>query len=147
MNPKKRSNPWQTWFQIKGVSVFWEGQLIKLLLCIELAKWSQKSAHQTCVVQTLFRPVTTSGLLMKSFSEELAEAWCPIYQKALDLHPVPTIWNNLFLNTKLEENSDYCPVTLISVVMKCFEEIVIKIVKTEVSCSLDTLQFLYRCNM
>ena len=34
------------------------------------------------------------GLLLISCSEEMAEAWCPIYQKSLDLHTVPSIWKN-----------------------------------------------------
>lgn len=45
-----------------------------------------------------------------------------------------------------EENNDYHPVALTSLVMKCFEKIMINFLKTEVSCFLDPFQFDYKCN-
>lgn len=42
-----------------------------------------------------------------------------------------------------KENNDYRPVALTSLVMKCFEKIMINFLKTEVSCFLDPFQFAY----
>lgn len=38
-------------------------------------------------------PDGISARLLKSCSEELAEAWGPIYQKSIDTH-VPSLWNS-----------------------------------------------------
>ena len=43
-----------------------------------------------------------------------------------------------------KENNDYRPVALTSVVMKCFEKIIISLLKAAVGCSLDDFQFAYR---
>ncbi len=96
-------------------------------------------------------PDGISGRLLKSCSEELAEAWCPIYQKSLDTHTVPSIWKSSIIipvpkKASCKENNDYHPVALTSVVMKCFEKIMINFVKTEVSCLSDPFQFAYRSN-
>ncbi|XP_038573076.1 uncharacterized protein LOC119901571, partial [Micropterus salmoides] len=52
-------------------------------------------------------PDGISGFLLKSYSEDLAEPWCPIYQMSLDLR-------------------DH-PVALTSVDMKCFEKVIINL--------------------
>lgn len=96
-------------------------------------------------------PDGISGRLLKSCSEELAEAWCPIYQKYLDTHTVPSIWKSSMIipfpeKASCKENNDYRPVALTLVVMKCFEKIMINFVKTEVSCLSDPSQFAYRSN-
>lgn len=39
-------------------------------------------------------PDGISGRLLKSSSKELAEAWCPIFQKSLDTHSVPSTWKS-----------------------------------------------------
>ncbi len=96
-------------------------------------------------------PDNISRRLLKSCSSELAEAWCPIYQKSLDTHCVPSIWKSFIIipvpqKTSCKENNDYRPVALTSLVMKCFEKIMIHFLKTEVSYSLDPFQFAYKKN-
>ena len=91
------------------------------------------------------------GRLLHSCSQELAEAWCPIYQKSLDTHTVPSVWKDSVIipvpkKACCKENNDYRPVALTSVIMKCFEKIIISYLKAAVGCSLDTFQFAYISN-
>ena len=91
------------------------------------------------------------GRLLHSCSQELAEAWCPIYQKSLDSSIVPSTWKDSVIipvpkKASCKENNDYRPVALTSVIMKCFEKIIINFLKAAVGCSLDTFQFAYRSN-
>lgn len=96
-------------------------------------------------------PDGISGRLLQSCSKVLAEAWCPIYQKSVDTHTVPSIWKSYVIipvpkKASCKENNDYRPVALTSIVMKCLEKIMINHVKTEVSSVLDPFQFAYRSN-
>ena len=96
-------------------------------------------------------PDGISGRLLKSCSKELAEAWCPIFQKSLVSHVVPSTWKSSIIipvpkKASCKENNDYRPVALTSLVMKCFEKIMISFLKTEVGGFLDPFQFAYKCN-
>ena len=58
-----------------------------------------------------------SGRLQKSCSKELAEAWCPIFQKSLDSHVVHSTWKSSIIipvpkKASCKENYDYRPVAL-----------------------------------
>ncbi|KAK1792647.1 hypothetical protein P4O66_012581 [Electrophorus voltai] len=53
--------------------------------------------------------------------------------------PVPKKPTVLCLN-------DYCPIALTSIIMKCFERLVMRHIKTQLPPSLDPLQFTYRSN-
>lgn len=96
-------------------------------------------------------PDGISGALLKACSEEMAEVWCPIYQKSLDLNTVPLSWKNSIIipvpkTACCKENNDYRPVALTSIVMKCFEKIIVSLLKYDVSGVFDPFQFAYRCN-
>ncbi|KAK3525574.1 hypothetical protein QTP70_000456 [Hemibagrus guttatus] len=62
--------------------------------------------------------------------------------KTMTIIPVPKKCTVSCLN-------DYCPVTLTSIVMKCFEGLVMRHIKTQLPPSLDLLQFAYhpKCSM
>ena len=67
--------------------------------------------------------------LLKTFAEELAPAWCPIFQLSVDSHRVPILWKTSYITpvpkkTCPKENNDYRPVALTSIVMKYLERIV-----------------------
>ena len=64
------------------------------------------------------------AFLLKTFAEELAPAWCPIFQLLVDSHRVPILWKTSYITSvpKIicpKENNDYRPVALTSIVMKC----------------------------
>ena len=94
-------------------------------------------------------PDDISGTLLKACYGEMAEAWCPIFQRSLDSHAVT--WKDSIIipvpkKACCKENNDYRPVALTSIVMKCFEKIIVSLLKKDVSGVLDPLQFAYRCN-
>ena len=79
-------------------------------------------------------PDGISGTLLKACYEEMAEAWCPIFQKSLDSHAVPSTWKDSIIipvpkKACCKENNDYRPVALTSIVMKCFEKIFVSLLK------------------
>lgn len=75
--------------------------------------------------------------------------WCPIFQKSVDLHTVPTLWKKSILVPIAKkncptENNDFRPVALTSTVMKCFEKYMVSMLKLGVNPALDPYQFAYR---
>lgn len=72
-------------------------------------------------------PDRITPFLLKTFAEELAIAWCPVFQQSLDTHTVPALWKRSVIiplpkKVNPTENNDFRPVALTSVIMKCFEK-------------------------
>lgn len=70
-------------------------------------------------------PNGISGHLLKSCSEELAEAFCPIFQKSFITHTLPSMWKSSIIiplpkKVSCKENNDYRLVALTSIVIKNF---------------------------
>ena len=87
--------------------------------------------------------------LLKTFAEELAQAWCPIFQLSIDSHRVPILWKTSYITPvpKIicpKENNDYRPVALTSIVMKCLECLVACKRRLDVDDYLDPFQYAYR---
>ena len=90
-------------------------------------------------------PDGISAFVLKTFAEELAPAWCPIFHN----HSVPILWKTSYITpvpkkTCPKENNDYRPVALTSIVMKCLERIVACKLRLYVQDYLDPFQFAYR---
>ncbi|KAK3550939.1 hypothetical protein QTP70_010116 [Hemibagrus guttatus] len=64
---------------------------------------------------------------------------CPMCLKTMTIVPVPKMSTDSCLD-------DYCPVALTPIVMKCFERLVMRHIKTQLPPSLDPLQFAYHLN-
>ena len=87
--------------------------------------------------------------LLKTFAEELALAWCPIFQLSVDSHRVPILWKTSYITPvpKIicpKENNDYRPVVLTSIVMKCLECLVACKLRLDVQDYIDPFQYAYR---
>ncbi|XP_059840919.1 uncharacterized protein LOC132402206 [Hypanus sabinus] len=80
-----------------------------------------------------------AGVLTDIFNISLSSATIPTCFKAATIIPVPKKSSVSYLN-------DYRPVALISIIMKCFERLVMRHIKTLLSPSLDPLQFAYHPN-
>ena len=39
------------------------------------------------------------AVLLKTFAEELASAWCPIFQLSIDSHRVPILWKTSYISS------------------------------------------------
>lgn len=80
-----------------------------------------------------------TAVFTKIFNLSLAQATIPSCLKTSIIIPVPKKPSPSSLN-------DYRPVALTSVVMKCFERLVLKHIKTSLPSTLDPHQFAYRAN-
>lgn len=87
---------------------------------------------------------------MKTFAEESAPAWADIFQRPIDLHIIQDIWGKQSVIIPApkrpgpQEYTDYCPVTLTCIMIKCLERIMVKKLKEEVKDHLDPYQFAYQ---
>ena len=94
-------------------------------------------------------PDGISAFLLKTFAEELAPAWCPIFQLLVDSHSVPILWKTSHIThvpkkTCPRENNDYRPVALTSIVFKSLERMVACKLRLDVLDYLVSFQFAYR---
>ncbi|KAK1801497.1 hypothetical protein P4O66_004522 [Electrophorus voltai] len=79
------------------------------------------------------------AVLTDIFNISLSCAVVPTCFKTTTIIPVPKKPTVSCLN-------DYRPIALTSIIMKCFERLVMRHIKTQLPPSLDPLQFAYRCN-
>lgn len=96
-------------------------------------------------------PDAISGRLLKLFHKELAPVFCNIFNISLHTHTVPQSWKAATIcpvpkKANPSSLNDYRPIALTSVVMKCFERIVLAMLKRETQLALDPHQFAYRQN-
>ncbi|KAK0149886.1 RNA-directed DNA polymerase from mobile element jockey [Merluccius polli] len=80
-----------------------------------------------------------AGVLTRIFNTSLSLAEVPPCLKAANIIPVPK-------KTSITDLNDYRPVALTSVVMKCFERLVLQHLKASLPKNFDPHQFAYRAN-
>ena len=93
-------------------------------------------------------PDKIGSKLLKSCAEQLASPICKIFQASLDQSTVPDEWkmSEIIPIPKInhpKEFNDFRPVALTSVIMKCLEHIVKKLICTSIDPLRDNLQFAY----
>lgn len=93
-------------------------------------------------------PDGISSFILKTFSDELTPAWCPLFQFSVDTCIIPTIWKTSIViplpkKSCPQQNDDYRPVALTSIVMKSLERIMVSKLRSEVQHLLDPYQFAY----
>ena len=93
-------------------------------------------------------PDFISGLLLKTFADELTPAWSPLFQRSIDSGNIPAIWKKAIIipvekKSCPKENNDFRPVALTSIVMKSLERIIVGKLSEKVECLLDPHQFSY----
>lgn len=96
-------------------------------------------------------PDNIPGRALKVYSAELAEVLTDIYNLSLSLSFVPTCFKTTTIVPLPKKNTvtclnDYRPIALTSIVMKCFERIIMTHIKKTIPDTLDPLQFAYRRN-
>uniref|UniRef100_A0A3P9KDL8 Reverse transcriptase domain-containing protein n=1 Tax=Oryzias latipes TaxID=8090 RepID=A0A3P9KDL8_ORYLA len=94
-------------------------------------------------------PDGLTSFLYRNCSEELSEAWAPVFQKSIQSCEVPALWKNSVIIpipkiSSPQSGNDFRPIALTCIAMKCFEKIMIECLKEEVSPFLDNLQFAYK---
>ena len=96
-------------------------------------------------------PDAIGGRVLKLCSTELSSVFCDIFNDSLKTSIVPSKWKAATIcpvpkKTNPASLNDYRPIALTSVIMKCFEKIVLRMLKTQAEPELDPLQFAYRQN-
>ena len=94
-------------------------------------------------------PDGIQGKILKSCSDQLAPVFCKLYQKSLDTTTIPKLWKMSEIipvpkKTKCTQLNDYRPVALTSLLMKCFERLLLRFLLDNIRETMDQLQFAYR---
>ncbi|KAK3534992.1 hypothetical protein QTP70_001951 [Hemibagrus guttatus] len=96
-------------------------------------------------------PDNIPGRVLRERAEQLADVFTDIFNISLSSVVVPTFLKTTTIVPVLKKSTvsclnDYRPVALTPIVMKCFERLVMRHIKTQLPPSLDHLQFVYRPN-
>ncbi|KAM7374814.1 hypothetical protein PAMP_007451 [Pampus punctatissimus] len=96
-------------------------------------------------------PDNIPGRVLKDCAEELTDVLTDIFNTSLSQAVVPTCFKNTTIIPVPKKTSpscfnDYRPVALTPIIMKCFERLVMKHIKSILPPSLDPYQFAYRAN-
>jgi hypothetical protein len=111
-------------------------------------------------VEDLFKRLNTrkavgpdhiGGKLLRFCSAQLSYVFGLLFSWSLRENTVPTLWKTSVIcpipkSRNPSELNDYRPVALTSIVMKCFERIVLRKLLTQTQHALDPLQFAYKHN-
>ncbi|KAK3571337.1 hypothetical protein QTP86_007560 [Hemibagrus guttatus] len=91
------------------------------------------------------------GRVLRECAEQLADVFTDIFNISLSSTVVPMCLKTTTIVPMPKKSAvsclnDYCPVALTPIVMKCFERLVMRHIKTQLPSSLDPLQFAYHPN-
>ncbi|KAI5108323.1 gastrula zinc finger protein XlCGF28.1-like [Silurus meridionalis] len=94
-------------------------------------------------------PDNFPGRVLRECAEQPADVFTDIFNIFLSSNVVPTCLKTTTVVPVPKKSTvsclnDYCPVTLTPIVMKCFERLVMRHIKTQLPPSLDPMQFAYR---
>ncbi|KAK2920678.1 hypothetical protein Q8A73_000163 [Channa argus] len=96
-------------------------------------------------------PDNIPGRVLRECAEQLADVFTDIFNISLSSNVVPTCLKATTIVPVPKKSTvsclnDYRPVALTPIVMKCFERLVMRHIKTQLPTSLDPMQFAYRPN-
>ena len=96
-------------------------------------------------------PDNLCGKVLKFCSAELSFVFSVLFSWSMKDHIVPALWKNSLIcpvpkNRSPSELNDYRPVALTSIVMKCFEKLVLQKLLSQTHPHTDPYQFAYRQN-
>ena len=94
-------------------------------------------------------PDNICGTLLKSCAWQLAVPFRTLFQHSLEEKAIPTCWKSAIVipvakTQRASQLNDYRPVALTSIVMKCFERLIMQNLLPSVSSLIDNLQFAYQ---
>ncbi|KAK3532134.1 hypothetical protein QTP86_008576 [Hemibagrus guttatus] len=89
-------------------------------------------------------PDNIPGRVLRECAEQLADVFTEIFDISPSSTVVPTCLRTTTIVPVLKKSSvsclnDYCPAALTPIVMKCFERLVMRLIKTRLPPSLDPL--------
>ncbi|KAK1806293.1 hypothetical protein P4O66_000162 [Electrophorus voltai] len=94
-------------------------------------------------------PDNIPGCVLRECADQLADVLTDIFNISLSCTVVPTCFKTTTIvpvpkKPTVSCLNDYRPIALTSIIMKCFERLVMRHIKTQRPPSLDPLQFVYR---
>ncbi|KAI5090163.1 gastrula zinc finger protein XlCGF28.1-like [Silurus meridionalis] len=94
-------------------------------------------------------PDNIPGRVLRECAEQLADVFTDIFNISLSSNIVPTCLKTTTIVPVPKKSTvsclnDYRPITLTPIMMKCFERLVMRHIKTQLPPSLNTMQFAYR---
>ena len=89
------------------------------------------------------------GRLLKECAIELGPVFQPLFKQSVDIGVIPTIWKTSIVvpvpkMSSPSELNHFRPVALTSIVMKCFERLILSHILPHDQSQLDPYQFAYR---
>ncbi|KAK1788378.1 hypothetical protein P4O66_015986 [Electrophorus voltai] len=96
-------------------------------------------------------PDNIPGRVLRECADQLVDVLTDIFNISLSCTVVSTCFKTTTIvpvpkKPTVSCLNDYCPIALTSIIMKCFERLVMRHIKTQLPPSLDPLQFAYRPN-
>ncbi|KAK3542960.1 hypothetical protein QTP70_007910 [Hemibagrus guttatus] len=96
-------------------------------------------------------PDSIPGRVLRECVEQLVDVFTDIFNFSLSSAVVPTCLKTTNIVPVPKKSTvsclnDYRPITLTPIMMKCFERLIMKHIETQLTPSLDTLQFAYHPN-
>ncbi|KAK1796807.1 hypothetical protein P4O66_000875 [Electrophorus voltai] len=96
-------------------------------------------------------PDNIPGRVLRECADQLADVLTDIFNISLSCAVVPTCFKTTTIvpvpkKPMVSCLNDYRPIALTSIIMKCFQRLVMRHIKTQLPPSLDPLQFAYRSN-
>ena len=109
------------------------------------SRWERRLS----VARGVVGPIHISGRLLKTFASRLCHIYCRIFNWSLKDCSIPGAWKSSTICPVPKKKSpstlnNYRLVALTSLVMKCFEKIVLQHLLTFTSQPLDPFQFAYK---
>jgi hypothetical protein len=96
-------------------------------------------------------PDSIDSHILRAYADQLAGVFTDIFNRSLSQSDVPTSFKMATIvpvpkKIKITELNDYHPVTLTSIIIKCFERLDKDHITSTLPATLDRLQFTYRPN-
>ncbi|KAK2899377.1 hypothetical protein Q8A73_012506 [Channa argus] len=96
-------------------------------------------------------PDNIPGRVLRECAEQLADVFTDIFNISLSSNVVPTCLKTTTIVPMPKKSivsclNDYRPIALTPIVMKCFERLVMRHIRTQLPTSMDPMQFAYRPN-
>ena len=117
--------------------------------CDEVERSLVESTFRRLKIRKAAGPDNISARLLKTCTSQLSYAFCKLFNWSLNDSTVPSIWKHSVIcpvpkNNKPSTLNDYRPVALTSIVMKCFEKVVLSRLVPRIQPHADPLQFAYK---
>ena len=116
---------------------------------IDISTVDVTNQFKKCKANKAPGPDGIPGRLLKECAIELGPVFQPLFKQSVDIGVIPTIWKTSVVvpvpkMSSPSELNHFRPVALTSIVIKCFERLILSHILPHVQSQLDPYQFAYR---